>query len=243
MSDHGPKDELSEAEREAALAAEHALGLLEGEERAAAVRREREDGRFADEVERWHRRLAGWLQDLPSEAPPERVWSNIERAVAPVRERGREGPWSQLWVWRASTAGALAAAAALAVVVWTATPEPPPTTPEGAERRGAVLVSNEGGPAFIATLESDGRVVITAMEPVTLSPDRSLELWLVPREGAPLSLGLVRTARTTVLAMPPELHQTARTAPALALSLEPAGGSPGESASGPIVFQGPLSNS
>jgi anti-sigma-K factor RskA len=247
MSDERPENELSEAERESALAAEHALGLLVAEERAAAERREREDGRFAAEVERWHHRLAGWLQDVPAEAPPERVWSNIEQAVAPaaVRELRREGVLGQLWVWRTATAGALALAAALSVVVWTSRPEPEPApvTPQLAERRGAVLASNEGQPAFIATLESDGRVLITALEPVALDPDHSLELWLVPQAGAPLSLGLVETARTTVLVVPPEMHQTARTAPALALSLEPAGGSPGEAASGPLVYQGPLSKS
>jgi anti-sigma-K factor RskA len=74
---------------------------------------------------------------------------------------------------------------------------------------------------------------------LTAEQSRSLELWVVPADGsAPRSLGLVRADGATVLtaALPVEARGAA-----LAISREPAGGSPTGAPTGPILGVGALS--
>ena len=70
-------------------AAELALGLLDGEERAAALRRVLADPAFAREVEEWRQRLAGLFDDYPEVAAPESVDARLAqldaRPAAPSR--------------------------------------------------------------------------------------------------------------------------------------------------------------
>jgi anti-sigma-K factor RskA len=63
-----------------------------------------------------------------------------------------------------------------------------------------------------------------------------LELWAVPAQGAPRSLGLIQANATTTLIRSQLLANTA----AFAVSVEPAGGSPTGAPTGPIVSVGKL---
>jgi anti-sigma-K factor RskA len=243
---HEPHEAMTPAERDDAMAAEHALRLLEGVEHAEAERRMQDDPHFAAEVERWQTRLGGWTDDIAPVEPPAHVWSRIEAALgAPPAglKPANRSILDSLWLWRAATAGALAAAAALAVVVMAPRPEPAPvvaTPTEPAIRRAAVLNGENGQPAFVAVVEPE-RVLVTALSPYPLDADRALELWLVPTDGVPRSLGLIRSAQSTSIVMPEPLRPHAGTATALAVSLEPPGGAPGGQATGPLVAQGALS--
>ena len=82
------------------LAGEHALGLLEGEERAAAAARARTDSAFVKDVETWGARFAGLaLESLPGGddlvVPPAEIWAAISARVAPpvTARRADEGIW------------------------------------------------------------------------------------------------------------------------------------------------------
>jgi len=240
-------DALSEPERDAVLAAEHALGLLEGDARLRAEQRERGDDAFAAEVATWNRRLSEWLQEIAPETPPPQVWRRLERVVegSLPSPASSGGLWRRLWVWQAATGASLALAASLAsVVVLRPAPTPPPqasvTAP--ALRRAAVLNGEDGQPAFVAILEPDG-VQVTALAPLTVAADKALELWLVPADGVPRSLGLIASARSTSVSLPEALRPHAGTAQALAVSLEAPGGAPTGVAEGPLVAQGKLSTS
>ena len=63
------------------LAAEYALGLLEGEELAQAIERERNDPAFRDAVNRWTNRLAPMLDEVAPVAPPANALAAIERRI------------------------------------------------------------------------------------------------------------------------------------------------------------------
>ena len=65
------------------MAAELALGLLDGEERAVALRRVLSDRGFAAEVEWWRRHLADLLDDYPSVPAPEGLIDRIAMASRP----------------------------------------------------------------------------------------------------------------------------------------------------------------
>ena len=114
--------ELPETE---ALAAEHALGVLDSGARAAAeLRMAREPG-FAALVETWQSRLAPMLGRLASVPPPEGLWLRIERGL-PVNDN-----LAGLRLWRGLAAGAmsLAAASLVGVVVLANRPPPVAATP------------------------------------------------------------------------------------------------------------------
>ena len=68
-----PDDEL--------LAAELALGVLEGAERTAAQRRATRDHGFAQLVDEWEQRLAPWAAEIAEVAPPPQLWDRISGAL------------------------------------------------------------------------------------------------------------------------------------------------------------------
>ena len=247
MSSSDHTDDMTPAERDSVTAGEHVLGLLEGADRAAVERRLREDPGFASEVRRWEAGLADWLEEIGPQAPPPHVWDQLQQAVRaePRASSGGGSVLDRLWVWRAATGASLALAASLAVVVATrpapsVQPEPTPAAPQ--LHRAAVLNGEDGKPAFVAILEPNG-VEVTALAPLTVEADRALELWLVPVDGVPRSLGLIAPARKTSVKLPEALRPHAGTAVALAVSVEPPGGAPGGQATGPLIAQGELSRS
>ncbi|HEX7440087.1 MAG TPA: anti-sigma factor, partial [Caldimonas sp.] len=67
-------------------------------------------------------------------------------------------------------------------------------------------------------------------------PGRALELWALPAAGAPRSLGLISAQGASVVQRSRVLKDTV----ALAVSLEPAGGSPTGAPTGPVLFVGRL---
>jgi anti-sigma-K factor RskA len=66
-------------------------------------------------------------------------------------------------------------------------------------------------------------------------PAHSHQLWLVPAQGTPHSLGVIDPSRPQLMAMPAALVGQLRPGATVAISLEPLGGSPREGPSGPVV--------
>ena len=90
---------------------------------------------------------------------------------------------------------------------------------------------------FVASVSADGRaLVLRPVGTVSLAAGRALELWAVPDSGAPRSLGLVSPQQGATVQRPWLLQGTA----AFAVSVEPAGGSPTGTPTGPIVSLGKL---
>jgi len=68
--------------------------------------------------------------------------------------------------------------------------------------------------------------------------DASLELWALPRGGKPKSLGLI-SGNKGVLQLAAVADKALADVPMLAVSLEPKGGSPTGSPTGPVLYSGP----
>lgn len=85
-----PEDEL--------LAAEYALGVLEGANRATAEQRMARERGFARRVAEWEQRLAPWAAEIPEFVPPPHVWDRIVSAL-PVQTQST-GLWQSLAFWR-----------------------------------------------------------------------------------------------------------------------------------------------
>ena len=83
-----------------------------------------------------------------------------------------------------------------------------------------------------------------AMEVRTLDPaihvaGRSLQLWALPRGQAPRSLGVVGSAEKSMLRLRGDADTTLGDVTMLAVSLEPSGGSPSGTPTGPVLYSGP----
>ena len=227
------------------LAAELALGVLEGEALAAANRRLLTDPAFAEEVEAWRERLAGMALDVPDEAPPEELWSRIERAIdgigpAPVVDLVSR---RQLRLWQFGTAAAGTVAAALALVLFIPRPEPSIVSPP-------TRVATQ--PAIVAQLrgEGEGPLVAARYDPATaqlrlvaqdMGPDsRVPELWIIPEDGIPRSLGVIQPAGDTQLVVAEGHRAMLHDGATLAITMEPRATAPHAAPTGPRVATGKI---
>jgi anti-sigma-K factor RskA len=220
-----PEDEM--------LAAEYALGVLDGAERTAAEQRIARERSFASLVAAWEERLAPWAAEIPEVVPPAHVWGRIARTL-PAQAR-RAGLWQSIAFWRGFSvaAGALAAACLAAVVYLGVLTQQQP-----------LVATIEGGGQrhFVATI--DTRRGAVAIVPAAFRADatRVPELWLIPPDGRPRSVGLLRADAPVTLALTGELADLAKNNAVLAVSLEPPGGSTTGLPTGPVIGTGKLTN-
>jgi anti-sigma-K factor RskA len=224
-----------------ALAAQYVAGTLRGRARRRFESLLSAHVMLRAAVRRWQDRLMPLTAVLAPQTPPLRVWQSVERTLWPqLAAAARPLPWWQrLTVWRAASGVASVAAVAMAALLTIPAVQPPPIV---------VVLQGTGDAAqppgsFVASFSSDGRSLVTRpLTPVAVQSDRVLELWAVPPQGTPRSLGLISSNGVTVVPrdkLPRHVLDTANTS-ALAVSVEPPGGSPTGAPTGPVVFAGKL---
>ncbi len=215
------------------LAAEYALGVLSGAEREAVARRVAQEHTFAGLVAAWEERLAPWAAEIEEIAAPPQVWDRIAAAL-PAEPARRGSLWDNLAFWRGFALASALAAACLAVVIYVgAIGQPQP-----------LIAAIEGGGRhqFVATI--DARRGTVSVVPAAYSPDttRVPELWLIPADGKPRPVGLLRADQAVTITLPADLAALAKTSVVLAVSLEPPGGSPTGLPTGPVIATGKLTS-
>ncbi|MEO8151855.1 MAG: anti-sigma factor [Rhizobacter sp.] len=221
------------------LAAAYVAGTLRGPARRRFVSLMPSHPGLRSAVSAWEARLMPLTASLLPVPPPRRVWQGIEARIAPAKAgaQARPGWWAQLAVWRSFSGIATVAAITLGVLLASPQPSQPPiivvlSAAGGAAPEGGVVPAS-----FVASISADGRAMVTKpISNVSLQADRALELWAVPPQGAPRSLGLISAQAATVVKRGRVLDNTA----ALAVSLEPPGGSPTGAPTGPILYVGKL---
>jgi anti-sigma-K factor RskA len=225
---------VREPERANALAAEYVLGTLRGRARERFERLARADWALGEAVRSWEERLLPLAEELPPIAPPTRVWAAM-LARTQRTPLVRASIWSSLGLWRALAFASLATVIALAVVLL----RPLPEAPEGA--LVVVLAGTDAKPALVASADRLGRYLsVKPVARVDLAADRALELWMLPDGGNPRSLGLISATGVVRVALSGPADQALRNIPALAVSLEPTGGSPTGQPTGPVLYSGPV---
>ncbi|MHB2167398.1 anti-sigma factor [Alsobacter sp. R-9] len=234
------------------LAAEYALGVLEGRDLDQAEALFATDPAFTRAVTDWNSRLA----ELDRHAQPlpvgEALWSRIAAALpagAPVApsamqaEAGavptpptpaRPGWWFSLGFWRPAALTAGFAAMLLAVGLGVAV--------QRAQRAPvlvAVLLTDSSRPAAVVNAFADGRTELIPLDAIAVPPGKALEIWtLWDRARGPVSVGLIDAARRVDLRLdglprrPDQLFE---------ITLEPATGSPTGRPTGPVLMKGTTS--
>jgi anti-sigma-K factor RskA len=225
------------------LAAEYVLGTLRGPARRRFDALLPAHPALRAAVTRWQDALVPLAASVRPVEPSARVWQGIEARLFADRRAADGQPalspghwWQRVLPWRAATGLATAAALALGVALTLPKPVQPPLVvvlaPADAAVAGALSKAR-----FVASVSADGRgLVLKPIDAVALDPQRTLELWAVPGQGAPRSLGVVAAQGATTVIRAELLRNTA----AFAVSVEPAGGSPTGAPTGPIISVGRL---
>jgi anti-sigma-K factor RskA len=211
-----------------ALAADYAIGLMPSAARRRFEQLLLEDAALRAELAQWQESLASLTEALPEQPVPERVWQGITARIEPqVLHVPEKRPF---WNWLRVTAAvcSLVIAVTLGVIY-----------NRDSARYSATLLTADAQPA----LKVEAHENYLKVEPLTLAavdPGRSLELWAIPADGKPISLGVIPADGKGRV----ELSDTQKTLIgkpiALAVSLEPKGGSPTGQPTGPVLYQGAL---
>lgn len=228
-------------------AAELALGVLDGEERAAALRRTLAEPGFAAEVERWRAYLAQLFDLWPeAEAPPGLI-DRIDAAVAPGIGSGTPARPSRIpWPLIATISSALAAALLLVIALRPSpdtapVPRPGPTAAASPAPAGPqpLLVAALGTTSPVAAVfePRSGRLRVAAAPGVARG--RVPQLWIIGSDGVPHALGLLAPTGNDLLLATADARRLVAGA-TLAVSAEPPGGSPLPTPTGPVVATGVL---
>ena len=248
-------------ERAERLAADYAVGTLRGGARRRFEKLLPAHPALAAATATWAARLQLLAAQVAAVEPPPSVWATIQTRLFGSSEGASattqpstststlptarstatstdERPAASdrrgaLRFWRGLSAVALAASVVLAVIVARPVPEAAPivvvlhSTPEGVE-----LVKT----GFVASVSADGRaLVLKPLAPVVVDAAHALELWAVPKAGAPRSLGLIAAGDVPTTVTRANLLADTH---AFAVSLEPRGGSRTGKPTGPIVSAG-----
>ena len=221
------------------LAAEYALGTLRGRARARFEAIARADAEVQAICRQWEAAFAPFAERVPEVEPPARVWARIEERIA---DRTARGAWSSLSFWRSFglVAGGLATVLFAAFLYL-----------QGAPRASE--------PVMLAVLSSpapanEARMVISFHAPDTIhvknyrpwpsveKEGKGLELWVLTKDGAPRSLGMIPNVTGEMKLKVRMDDPRLRDANALALSAEPKEGSPTKQPTGRVLCSGAVAS-
>lgn len=239
------------------IAAEWALGLLEGEELLAARGKYATDPQFAWRKEWWDDWFAPLSDAMPGAEPGEHVWDGIAARVTAAQQAasapaGDAAAGSNVVALEARVrlwqrVAGLSSIAAAALLAWVAlTPSQGPVAPPAQIAAAAPMVATvpigETGLRLDVTyIPESERMVVAA---IGLTPDgvHDHELWLVPADGTPLqSLGVVEPGAVRSMTLPAAVVAKLGDGASLVLTREPIGGKPHGKDAGPVVAKGAFS--
>jgi anti-sigma-K factor RskA len=222
--------------------AEFALGLLDGEDLRAARLLAASDPGFARDVARWNGRLAPLLDEVDPAPPPGAVWPRVERALGTAPgESNVVALRRKVNVWRgmAGAMTALAASLALVVVDRSSAPSPAPVSAPAGQPMVAMIKAG-GEVAAVANWDHSARTLMVAEVKMPAVPDRDYQLWVIPADGKPRSVGVMPNMPHMRMALAQPMAAMLAEGATLAVSLEPLGGSPTDVPTGPVVASGAL---
>ncbi|MGE8153596.1 anti-sigma factor [Pseudomonas vancouverensis] len=211
-----------------ALAADYAIGLMSSAARRRFEQLLLDDAALRSELAQWQESLASLTDALTEQPVPDRVWHGITSRIDPQELHvPQKRPF---WNWLRVTMAVCSLVIAVTLgVIYT----------RDDVRYSATLASADAKPALRVQAHAD----YLQVEPLTLAaitPEQSLELWAIPADGKPISLGVIpaggkgkvelNAAQKTLIGKPITL----------AVSLEPKGGSPTGQPTGPVLYQGAL---
>jgi anti-sigma-K factor RskA len=245
------------------LAAEYALGTLRGGSRRRLEALAQRDSVVRRSLALWRVRIESMAELTPGQRPPESVWRAIETRLGlatllrPPATRAtpaqpgagaRVARWFEsLDFWRgwaiAATATAVVAlGVALRPVLLPEHGAAPAQTAQNAPRIAYVAVLHDQSAQQQSTLlvtwdDAHNTMTLKRLADYPLRSNQALELWGLPAQGNPVSLGVIHADASYSV----QLQQRPQNYPVLAVTVEPSGGSPNPNGpTGPVVYTGKL---
>jgi anti-sigma-K factor RskA len=223
------------SEQDSVRAAEYALGVMQGIARDEFARRLAQEPRLAEAVRQWDENFVSFAEDIAPEQPPRHIEAALQRRLfATTSSQQKPSLWNSLSFWRGLAAASFAAV--LALGAWTLQPAIDPVA--GSAMVAQVEAAQSKFKLVAYYSETKGELRLNRVEG-TAGSGRSFELWLIAGQDAPVSLGVLKEAAAVSVPVPAELRQKFKGG-ILAVSDEPAGGSPTGAPTGTILATGPL---
>ena len=217
-------------ERRRALAADYAIGLMPPTARKRFEHLLQDDAPLRAELARWNTHLSQLTEPLLEQPVPDHVWQAIVARIEPqtLHVPARRPFWS--WVRLSALACSLLIALTVGLLY-----------NRDSVQYKATLLSGTAQPGLSIEAHSD-YLNVRPLELAAVDGGRSLELWAIPVEGKPVSLGLIPRDGDGRIVLSQSQQQLIRIPVVLAVSLEPQGGSPTGQPTGPVLYQGPLAS-
>jgi len=188
------------------------------------------DPALRDEVAGWEADFAALTDDIAPEAPPHGVWHAITRELFGDAER--RSLWARIGVGQALIGAALAAAIAFAVM------QAGLLGPGGQPEYRASVAAEDQSLQFTAEYDTDSGNLYLTRVAGDAAPGRSLELWLIAGDAAPVSVMVWPSGAEREEILLPAPMAAALPGATLAISDEPEGGSPTGAPTGPVLATG-----
>jgi len=215
------------------LAAAYVLGTLKGGARRRFEGLMHDDAALRRTTHAWNERLGPMAEFVPAQQPRAQVWRAIERRLD-LRPSTSWAAWrsGSLAFWR-TLAVASSAVAALLLLNVTVDRDRAPAVSDV-----ATLTNEQAQTALVVTADRERKLLrVRVLAAAPLTQQQVLQLWAVSRAGQPRSLGLLDGRRELTLPLP--AGAIGEDVAMLAVSREPAGGSPDpKGPSGPILYKG-----
>lgn len=246
------------------IAAEYALGLLEGEELLTARGKVENDDAFAWRKAWWDNWFAPLTDEMQGAEPGPHVWTAIAAGVDANRAAQAEAELAggggsaanvidlqarlRRWQWTAGLTTAVAAVL-LAVMVFSpgSGPAPAPDSTDGPVVASSdplfaqVPIGDTGLRLDVTYIPESERLLVGALG-LTSDGVHDHELWLVPANGEALqSLGVVAPGEVRSVALSEDVAAELDDGVGLVLTREPIGGKPEGQDAGPVVAEGAFS--
>ncbi len=219
-------------EADAVRVAEFALSLLPEAERIAFAGRVARDPRLRAELALWEESLAPVADEVVPVLPPAAVKRRLEATLFPQQAESRDRRWPRVLPWSVAGLSSVAAAAVLLMAL-------------------PLLRAPEPGPILVSELSTPGDElrVLAAYDPArggfrvertagAAPAGRAVQLWAIGAAGVPVSLGLLADG---LVPLPDALRDEVANL-TLAISDEPAGGSPTGAPTGAILATGAVTS-
>lgn len=250
------------------LAAAYALGTLRGGARRRFEQQARDHAKVRAAALLWQGRWSALPEMQTPMEPDPAVWVRISNQISMENigatnpryqeSAGANAPGRLISWWRgAALAGALATVATAVVGLWShqalerstqqqlSKLETQVQTAQAALQAApqiqyvAVLSDSKTDASMLVTFDPrHNQLVLQRVSGFQEAADRSLQLWALPPQGSPRSLGVMGQGKLERLTAS---EAEVQAIPTLAISLEPRGGVPSEAGpTGPVLFTGSL---
>lgn len=229
---------LAHPELRSRLASEYVLGTMKGGARRRFEQYLRRDPALRVEVTNWEARLMPLADRLKPVVPHARVWEKIDMRIDGFNRGSRSvnkktGLWESIAFWRnfGLGAGGVAAALLTAMLILKPYDQDPMLT--------AVLAEDNNVARVFIEQPKSGMLMVKMVTPWKTMNGMALQLWVVPKDGAPRSLGIINDTGETKIVLV-GMDEKLSGGLVFAISKEPPGGSPTGQPTGNVMCKGAI---